>query len=87
MDKADAPSLGVQDLFDRTSTWDIVVEDKNANLLRDGRGTSTHKTEYSSEGASKGDAASGCDVSGKGGPSLVETVAAERLLADYKGGA
>jgi hypothetical protein len=87
VDKADAPSLGVQDLFDRTSTWGIVVEDKNADLRGDGRGTSTHNTEYTVLGASRDDASSGCDVSGKGGPTLVETVGAERLLADYKGGA
>jgi len=43
-DNADTPSLGIQDLFDRSSAGIVVVKDKDANLQRDRSGTSTHNT-------------------------------------------
>src|SRR6266853_2432864 len=43
-DDADAPSLGIQNLFDRTRALGIVVQDENANLLWGRRRTSTHNT-------------------------------------------
>ncbi len=46
-DDAHAPSLGVQNLLDRTGTLGIAVEDKNADLPRGDSGTSTHSLKYS----------------------------------------
>jgi hypothetical protein len=43
-DDPDAPPFGIQDLFDRTCPLGIVIEDKNADLLGDSSGTSTHAT-------------------------------------------
>ncbi len=45
MDDSDAPAFRIEDLFDRASTGGI-VEDKDADLLVDRGGTSTHNTEY-----------------------------------------
>ena len=43
-DDADAPPLGVQNLFDRTGTLGIVVEDKDTDLAGLDRGIGTHRT-------------------------------------------
>jgi hypothetical protein len=44
----------------------IVVEDKDSDLLRDGCGTSTHNTKYSSTLSLKRMESIDCDVSGTG---------------------
>ena len=41
---ANAPALGVEDLFDRTGALGIVVEDKDADLWGQDRGIGTHRT-------------------------------------------
>jgi hypothetical protein len=53
-------------LLDRTSPRGIVVQDKNADLLRHWRGTSTHNTYYSTRCAVMGVKSSVCYVSSKG---------------------
>jgi hypothetical protein len=80
---ADAPSLRIQNLLDRTPTRGIVVEDENAHLLKGWSRTSTHNTEYTTSAARMGPEARGCAVSGNGGRAMIEALRVRPLLTNH----